>query len=462
MRPSPTLALLGAALLCGACREEAAAQISAAPPISLTAPAAAEAPVPTPEGPAADGAQAVRPARAPLPDDAPAQAAEAAPLPAAISAEAPQASADAPAEPGAQSRALDLTAAPLDGEVLTMRLLEALGAGGSANVLLSPESARFALGMTAEGASEEAASPLLAPPALPSEEGSSLASANALWLDEEAEPLPGFTERLAQKWGAELRRVRFADGPAAAAQIDAWTSEKTQGRIPRLLDVPPSAQTELILTNALVFKADWSKAFDPAKTVEGPFRPAGGARSVAVPLMTSAAVPVFGSAEGLEAAVLPFADPRLSLLLALPREDAPLAAQLHALERLARPESREPSQALRMTALVLPKLRLEGGAELKEALSAVGFGPLLNAPLSRASKAAPHPSAVTQKVSVEWDEEGATAAAATAVAATRSLALASDAPLRFDRPFYFLILREGARAPLFAGYVADPRPAPAR
>ncbi len=471
MRASVTIMTLGAALICGACERRAAAETPAVPSAQAIQ-QGEEGAFAHPEslrvnlGGGVEAAASPDASAVPLQDvfqeavqnggraESP-QASDPAP-PALDQTQEIQAPVAIPVAEAAQGKALELSAAPHDGPRLTAALLKRLGAGGASNLLLSPESARIALGMTAEGAPEGAAGALgslLTPGAQLG--GATVKSANALWADRSAQLAPGFVERLKADWGAEALEVDFKDGDAAAGVINAWASDRTEGRVKRLLDRAPPATTELILTNALLFKASWTTAFDAALTFEQPFRSASG-ESFPVPMMISQSTAVFGSAQGAQAVELPFAGDGVSLLLALPREGGGAEDNLLALEHFARPESRGRGMALRMTKAVLPKLSLEGGADLMEPLAASGFGPLLNAPLERATTAAARVSAVTQKIQVEWDEQGAAAAAATAVTATRSLGLEEE-PLRFDRPFYFLILQEGASAPLFAGYVSDPR-----
>jgi hypothetical protein len=56
-------------------------------------------------------------------------------------------------------------------------------------------------------------------------------------------------------------------GPGAASQINSWVSEKTKGKIQKLLESDPKGPA--VLLNAVYFKGEWSSTFDDRLTQEG-------------------------------------------------------------------------------------------------------------------------------------------------------------------------------------------------
>ena len=109
--------------------------------------------------------------------------------------------------------------------------------------------------------------------------------------------------------------------------------------------------------------------------------------------------------------------------------------------------------------LGLPRFRAEFGADLKEALSALGLAGVLAEVGSFAGIAAPPPrlAKLLQKAAIVVNEEGSEAAAATAAVMGRSFQKTRKVTMTVDRPFVFAIRDERTGAILFAGVIADPR-----
>src|SRR5438034_1327263 len=73
---------------------------------------------------------------------------------------------------------------------------------------------------------------------------------------------------------AEVRTLDFA-APTALPTINDWVKQKTEGKIPAILD--EIARDEVMfLINAIYFKGSWRAAFDSAKTRAAPFHAADG------------------------------------------------------------------------------------------------------------------------------------------------------------------------------------------
>ena len=80
-------------------------------------------------------------------------------------------------------------------------------------------------------------------------------SANSFWAAKDLTLKPDYLSRLKEYYAAEGYSVNFAD-PATLNQINRWCSDKTDGKIPKMLDALDS-NTRLTLINALLFKAPW-------------------------------------------------------------------------------------------------------------------------------------------------------------------------------------------------------------
>ena len=171
----------------------------------------------------------------------------------------------------------------------TFRIL--YGEGQRGDVAFSPLSLTLALAMAAEGAEGETwqqfADVIGWGDATKEEVGAfyhkmiqglvkadlnvQFSSANSFWANKQLQLRSGYVSRLKEYFEAEAYEVDFSL-PATLAQINKWCSDKTDGKIPRLLDrVDPD--TALILINALLFKAPWRLTWDilPNRDFQTPF-----------------------------------------------------------------------------------------------------------------------------------------------------------------------------------------------
>ena len=283
--------------------------------------------------------------------------------------------------------------------------------------------------------------------------------ANAFWGQLGHHFLQEYIDLLSRDYGAELHLLDFRDAPDACREhINAWVSEKTQGKIEELL--PPGSvcpDTQLVLTDAIYFQGAWEYAFDSWRTREGPFHLLDGSH-VQVPLMELERVYLpyaEGRIEGVryQAVELPYTQEELSMVILLPA-----LAGFRTFERALDAERLE--GILRELEswdlhLVMPKFSFSSGFSLRETLLRLG--------MPRAFSTAADFSGmdgtrhlwldqVYHKAFIKVDEWGTEAAAASAVVGSWSLPY----ELRIDHPFIFLIrdLRTGAI--LFLGRVLNP------
>jgi len=184
------------------------------------------------------------------------------------------------------------------------RLLATL-APGPQNVALSPASISQAVSMAFAGARGATASQIAAaldftlPPARlgaafdavdtsmagVNGPGATLNVANAMYGQSGLRFRRAFLALMARYYGAGLRTADFArDAAAARAEINAWVSAQTKGKIPQLMGPGDVDQTtRLVLVNAVYLHAKWLAPFSHGDTFPAPFHaPAG---TVKVPTM---------------------------------------------------------------------------------------------------------------------------------------------------------------------------------
>lgn len=265
----------------------------------------------------------------------------------------------------------------------------------------------------------------------------------------------GFLQGLQTNYQGEARSLDFAR-PEAVDEVNRWVSDQTRGRIRRLFD-RFDPLTVLVLVNAVSFKGEWAKAFDPEQTVPQPFRSPSGSRDV--PMMWQRDVDAeCGEWQGARAIRLPFGAGRYAMVFVLPPEGAELGEWVASLDAGRWSDLRAGLKKQSAT-IGLPRFRARYRADLNSALKELGLRQAFEPGQADFRRARRQNDLFVQKVVheafLEVDEKGAEAAAATGVQI--GVTSARD-NFRFvaDRPFFAAIEDVPTGALLFAGLVRDP------
>ena len=338
------------------------------------------------------------------------------------------------------------------------------------NVVLSPLSASFALGMALNGAGSATRDSMRAvlgwgnrsdqeindayrglATLLPSLDPKvQFTSANSIWIDQSFPVLASFVNTNRSYFGAQVQNLDFRSAGAPGI-INQWVSSATNDRIPHLLDAI-DADEVLLLINAIWFKGSWRERFEAAHTQSGWFHNAAG-DSTLVPMMSRHGRVRLLSGPTWSGGEQAYGNGAYSLLILMPIGGSTV-------ERLADSlTSATWANATRDTSygtldVSMPRFRLADDNSLKDALTSLGMGIAFSdgADFSRIANAALTISRVQQKSWLDVNEEGTEAAAATVV----GIGATSSAPVSFvvDRPFVFAIRERFSGAILFIGKVA--------
>jgi len=92
-----------------------------------------------------------------------------------------------------------------------------------------------------------------------------LTLANALWIDKDFRVLDSYKYRAKTNYGSEVNNLKFDNQQESLNQINSWVNNKTNGKIPTIINEIPSF-TKLIITNAIYFRGKWAIAFDKGST----------------------------------------------------------------------------------------------------------------------------------------------------------------------------------------------------
>jgi len=278
---------------------------------------------------------------------------------------------------------------------------------------------------------------------------------NALWGQQGYSFLDAFLDTLAENYDAGLRIVDFGQTEDTRHAINGWASDQTEGRIQELL--PPgvlNAETALVMTNAVHFKAAWMQAFPEDSTHDGAFTLLDGGQ-VTAPMMEQAAQLGYAERPGVRAVEMPYAGGELSMVILLPEADTfeAFAQELDARQLGAILSDLKPTGVQ----LTMPKFRIDARFELKDALMELGmvdaFGEADFSGMDGTHEL--FIREVCHKALLAVDEAGTEAAAASAVVMERKGPRVAQ-EVSIDRPFLFLIRDVETDTVLFLGHVVNP------
>uniref|UniRef100_A0A672H019 Serpin domain-containing protein n=1 Tax=Salarias fasciatus TaxID=181472 RepID=A0A672H019_SALFA len=213
-------------------------------------------------------------------------------------------------------------------------------------------------------------------------------------------------------------------------QINGWVENATKGRMTDFLPaLPPNLL--LLLINAVHFKGEWKARFDSSHTSRGVFH-----------LDEKHVVDVN----------FPFLN-SMSLLVVMPLSGQVNVSSLSANLNISHLYNRLPKE--RAVQVKVPKFKLEYAQELKEVFTKLGLGDVFSSPnLADMADGPLLVSSVMHKSSMEINEEGAEAAAATTVVISR----ASNPVFHLTQPFFFALMDDKSQVPIFMGVINNPNP----
>jgi serpin B len=356
----------------------------------------------------------------------------------------------------------------------------AAAAGPGRNVILSPYSVSSTLTMLDVGAGGETATQIQTVLGIPGggaavapsyaalacadeTDGTSndnqLSIANALWGQTGMPFQPSFLSVLASGYSAPLQQVDFErDAAGATGTINAWVSGQTQGKITELFQPGDlTADTRLVLTNAIYFNGVWDAGFSPSATGMRPFT-LGDGTMISVPTMNGTVGVTQGQGQGFSVVELPYKGSAMVMDFLLPQGTlSTLEAGLTADGLRAALGNLSP---LSQVDLSLPKFTFSTQVGLNDVLAGMGMPDAFMAGTADLSgidgKKDLFVDLVVQQAFVEVDEQGTVAAAATGASVSLKASVGPEVVL-IDHPFLFLIRATKTGSLLFMGRVEDPR-----
>jgi serine protease inhibitor len=353
------------------------------------------------------------------------------------------------------------------------KLLETQPAGD--NLFVSPLSLHMALGMLLNGAENETSREILN--ALKMEGVSvedlnnayktlvndlpvadskvSLGLANSAWYRSGFSVEADYQNVLKNSFNAEIAGLPFDD--AAKDKINNWASDKTNGKIKKVLD-EINADHVMFLLNALYFKGDWTYQFDAKNTVDAEFQLENG-ESKKVKMMYVKSDFRASSNASYNAVSLPYANGQFNLTLVIPKGQ-------NTVDKILEEMSAEDWNVLQSTGLAkaainvgLPRFTLDYSAKLNSTLDKMGIKKVFTdaAELGKINKTADlYVDFIKQDAYLGIDEKGTEAAAVTTIGIVLTSVLSDPQRYVCDRPFALIISENTSNTILFMGRIKNP------
>ncbi|XP_056905298.1 serpin peptidase inhibitor, clade F (alpha-2 antiplasmin, pigment epithelium derived factor), member 2b [Takifugu flavidus] len=329
------------------------------------------------------------------------------------------------------------------------------------NIIISPLSISLALSQLALGAVNETRELLmhhLHERALPCYHESlhnilaglrknDLQIATQIFLRQGFQPKQDFVNKSRHLYGSEPAELKNLQ------QINDWVYNATNGKMPQFLSALP-LNVLVMLINAVHFKGDWVARFDPRFTSRGAFY-LDDNNMIDVEVMEDAKHPLSLFIDNeLDAQVAKFRFRKLmSLLVVMPTSSQVSVASLLPKLNVSKLYSRLPKE--RAVQVKVPKFKLEYSQELQEVFTKIGLGEIFSRPnLAEIADGPLLVSSVMHKSTMEINEEGAEAAAATTVVISR----ASSPVFHMTQPFFFAVMDDTTEVPIFMGVINNPNP----
>ena len=342
-----------------------------------------------------------------------------------------------------------------------------------ANLMISPMSLQYALGMLSNGCSETALKEItdamgmkdysldmlnsffynLTQTLAKEDKDFTLKLANAIWIQENFEVGKDFIQNNKALFDADVNDIDFTQADKAKKTINEWAEKATNGTI-KELSLQINDDMRAVLANACYLKGKWTLPFDKKETKKATFHNQDGT-TCEVDMMHLTKTFNFRDSEGepYMAVELPYGNQSFHMVIVLPKEDYTLDDILPTFDwnRLGLGGEK--------VNVALPKFKIEASypEEIMKCVKELGVSQIF---LS-GSLPGMHPELfvgqIAQDTFIEVDEAGTEASAVTTIGMAFASSGADYEPptytIRMDRPFAFAIREKTTGAVLFMGKV---------
>ncbi|WP_159461361.1 serpin family protein [Dysgonomonas massiliensis] len=341
------------------------------------------------------------------------------------------------------------------------------------NILVSPLSFNYALGMLQNGAAGETLNEILKTLEF---EGKSieainefyrlledemddvdrsltLETANSFWYREDVPVVDDFIATNKKYYDAEVSAQNFED-PNTVNIINNWCADNTNGKITKVIE---RIDREMIyyLINAVYFKGKWEQQFSKKDTKTATFTLADNTKVEAQFMNQEIEDSPYFENDALSYSALNFGNGAYQMFFALPKENTEMEQVLNVLSDI-RSDQQQPSSTVEY---VIPKFETEYNINLIPIMRSMGMTNIfsLQANFRKLADIDNFVAILLQKTYIKIDEEGGEAAGITVVGGMEtSIEPTQSVLFKLDRPFLYGIRETSTGTILFLGHLANP------
>ncbi len=362
------------------------------------------------------------------------------------------------------------------GNDFSLALLSKALDGTIENRMISPLSVSTALSMTLNGASGTTLSAIqktLGLDALTKEEinaiyldlttalmkadpNVTMNIANSIWIRKDFTVLDPFIAANQTYYSAQVSRLDF--NPAAVTTINKWVSDKTNGKIPTILESISSNEV-MFLINAIYFNGKWKYQFESSKTVNEQFT-CTDKKVVSVPVMKMENSFGYSVQPGFKALKMPYGADKFQMVLLLPDAGTTPDKLAESLNSAKWGTLTTALQSKTKVPVWIPKWKFSWEKTLNDMLSSLGMGVAFDP--NKANFSAINAdqqlyiTKVIHKTYIDVSESGTEAAAVTSIGYGITSMPVDPPSFYLTRPFLFFITEEDTGVILFAGKIENP------
>jgi serpin B len=280
--------------------------------------------------------------------------------------------------------------------------------------------------------------------------------ANSIWIRKDFSVLDPFIVTNQNYYSAQVSKIDFNN--AALATINKWVSDKTNGKIPTILN-EISDNEIMFLINAIYFNGKWKYQFETSKTKNEQFT-CTDQKMVSVPMMKMENDFGYSVQSGYKALKMPYGADKFQMVFLLPdagNTPDQVAGKLNS-----------DNWATLMAGLQnktkvpvwIPKWKFSWEKTMNDILISLGMKIAFDPNYANFSAINPdnklYITKVIHKTFIDVSESGTEAAAVTSVGIGLTSMPLDPPSFYLTRPFLFFIMEEDSGAILFAGKVENP------
>lgn len=340
-------------------------------------------------------------------------------------------------------------------------ILDAIDEGE--NVIYSPLSFNIAMGMLANGVSEELKEPFKNYYGFTVEEYNQFAEyylsqndgvtehANSIWVRKNFVLNEKFQEIVKTHFDAKCENVEFDE--KFVEDLNNWCKEKTKGLIPSILSQPPLPEYKCFLVNALYFNGKWEEEYKKESVKDTDFTTLDN-KTVKVSGMFGEEN-IYMENDNAKAFMKMYKDEKYAFIGILPKQEGDFKFADLDIESLLESKVHDTVHTM------LPKFKFENSNILTDVVDEIGLGGIKefgSLPGIIKEKDDLAVGLILQKAIIDVNEEGTEAAAVTIIGTKDNCAMPPEEPkeVYLNKPFAFMIYDVENNVVLFAGKVVNP------